>query len=292
VKLTVTKLLVVALAGLAACLMVGTQPTAGAQPRIVGGVAADQPYPFMVSLHSTSGRLFCAGSLVAPSWVVTAAHCVQGKSASMLSARVGSNDNTQGGEVAKIAELVVDPDFTGAAPGGDIALIRLAAPVAAAPIPVGTVTVPGTAVRVIGWGQTCPTVACGQLPDLLQQLDTHIVAPTGCPAAFDAKVELCTDNPGGKAGSCYGDSGGPEVADVAGKWQLLGVTSRPGNADQTCATAPSIYTSAVAYGAWITSILTAVPTPPVSPAPTPSATPTATPSATSTPTPTSPVPTT
>jgi secreted trypsin-like serine protease len=290
VKLTVKKLLVVALAGLAACLMIGAQPPAGAQPRIVGGVAADQPYPFMVSLHSTSGKLFCAGSLVAPTWVVTAAHCVQGKNPSMLSARIGSNDNTQGGEVAKLAELVIDPDFTGVAPGGDIALIRLAAPVTTAPIPLGTVTAPGTATRVIGWGQTCPTVACGKIPDLLQQLDTHLVAATGCPAAFDPKVELCTDNPGGKDGSCYGDSGGPEVAAVEGKWQLLGVTSRPGNADPTCATAPSIYTSAVAYGAWITSILTAVPTPPMSPTPTP----TATPSATSTPTsaPTSPSPTT
>jgi secreted trypsin-like serine protease len=162
-------------------------------------------------------------------------------------------------------------------PGGDIGLFRLAAPVAAAPITVGTVTTPGTATRVLGWGQTCPTPSCGKVSTLLQQLDTHIVAATGCTAAFDAKDELCTDNPGGKSGSCYGDSGGPEIVQTEGKWQLLGVTSRPGNGDATCATAPSIYTSAVAYAAWIMSIIAPVTTP------TPTASPTATPSASPTP---------
>ncbi|MCU1684296.1 MAG: trypsin-like serine protease [Amycolatopsis sp.] len=303
-KPSAPKLLAVAAAGLLVCLVVGTQPSAVAQPRIVGGTAADQPYPFMVSLHSTSGKLFCAGSLVAPDWVVTAGHCVQGKNPNTLTARINSNDNTQGGEEASVAQLVVNPAFdpTAALPGGDIGLIRLAAPVAAAPITVGTVTAPGTATRVLGWGQTCPTPSCGKVSVLLQQLDTHLVAATGCTAAFDPKDELCTDNPGGKSGSCYGDSGGPEIVQVEGQWQVLGVTSRPGNGDATCATAPSIYTSVVAYAAWITSIIAPVTTPTPTPTPTaspttspsvsPTPTPTSSPSATSSSTPTSPAPTT
>jgi hypothetical protein len=54
------------------------------------------------------------------------------------------------------------------------------------------------------------------------------------------------------------------------KWVLLGVTSRPGNGDVTCATAPSIYTSVPAYTPWITTTLT----PPAPPAPEPTPTPT------------------
>jgi secreted trypsin-like serine protease len=225
--------------------------TAVAEPGIVGGGAADQPYPFAVSLHSSSGKLFCAGALIAPAWVVTAAHCVFDKTPAAVSARVGTNDSGQGGEVARAGEIIVNPAFNTQSPAGDIALLRLAAPVKAAPIALATAAAPGTATRILGWGQTCPKVNCGQVPTVLQQLDTHIVEGTKCTSVFDGTAELCTDNPGGKSGACFGDSGGPEVVRDGDHWSLAGVTSRPGNDDPVCATAPSIYTSVVAYAPWI-----------------------------------------
>jgi len=85
----------------------------------------------------------------------------------------------------------------------------------------------------------------------LQQLDTQIVEGTKCTSVFDGTAELCTDNPGGKSGACFGDSGGPEIVRDGDHWQLVGVTSRPGNNAPECATAPSIYTSVVAYAPWI-----------------------------------------
>ncbi len=225
--------------------------TAAAEPGIVGGGGADQPYPFAVSLHSTSGKLFCAGALIAPTWVVTAAHCVFDKAPAAVTPRVGSNDSGQGGEVAQTAEVIVNPAFDTQNPAGDIALLRLATPAKAAPIAVATTASPGTATRILGWGQTCPKVNCGQIPTALQQLDTHIVEGAKCTSVFDGTAELCTDNPGGKAGACFGDSGGPEVVRDGDHWLLAGVTSRPGNDNPVCATAPSIYTSVVAYAPWI-----------------------------------------
>lgn len=248
-------------------LVAVAQPASAAEPGIVGGTDANQAYPFVVSLHSASGKTFCAGSLIAPKWVVTAAHCVQGRNPAVLSARVDSNDNTQGGEVAQPAEIVVHPDYNPDGAGGDIALIRLTSPAKAEPIAIGTVTAPGTPTRLLGWGQTCPVQGCGQSPVLLQQLDSQIVDATRCTAAFDSTAELCTDSPNGKAGSCYGDSGGPQLVKLDEKWQLLGVTSRPGIADVTCATGPSIYTSAVAYAEWISAKIS--PAPPTTPPPTP-----------------------
>ncbi|MEV4145337.1 serine protease [Amycolatopsis sp. NPDC049691] len=225
--------------------------TASAGPAIVGGGDADQPYPFAVSLHTSTGKLFCAGALIAPGWVVTAAHCAFDKAPSAISLRAGTNDVGQGGEVGQVADIVVNPAFDTQKPAGDIALLRLATPAKTAPIGLATAASPGTATRILGWGQTCPKVNCGAIPTNLQQLDTHIVEGAKCTSGFDGTAELCTDNPGGKAGACFGDSGGPEIVRDGDHWLLVGVTSRPGNNDPQCATAPSIYTSVVAYAPWI-----------------------------------------
>jgi secreted trypsin-like serine protease len=244
----VTRRLPALLTALAAVLVPGT---AAAAPGIVGGTAADQPYPFAVSLHATSGKLFCTGALIAPTWVVTAAHCVFDRAPAAVSLRAGSNDSEQGGEVAQPAEVVVNPAFDTRHPAGDVALLRLAAPLQAAPVALAANAAPGTPTRILGWGQTCPNVGCGPVPTVLQQLDTHLVPGAKCTAAFDGTTELCTDNPGGTAGACFGDSGGPQVVRDGDHWLLVGVTSRPGNDDPVCATAPSIYTSVVAYAPWI-----------------------------------------
>jgi secreted trypsin-like serine protease len=225
--------------------------TASAEPGIVGGGNADQPYPFAVSLHTSTGKLFCAGALIAPTWVVTAAHCAFDKSPAGISVRAGTSEVGQGGEVAQVADIVVNPAFNTQSPAGDIALLRLATPAKAAPIALAAAAAPGTATRILGWGQTCPKVNCGQIPTTLQQLDTHIVEGAKCTSVFDGTAELCTDNPGGKAGACFGDSGGPEIVRDGDQWLLVGVTSRPGNNDPVCASAPSIYTSVVAYAPWI-----------------------------------------
>ncbi|GAA1196999.1 serine protease [Prauserella alba] len=248
----------------------GTAP-ASVQPDLVGGTPADQTYPFMASLQE-KGEHVCGAALVRPTWLVTAAHCVHepggqdgaSQDPGPLTARIGSNDRTSGGEVAEAAEVVVHPSFEYPGSTGDIALIRLGEPASARPIDLATAddqpdnppsgdgapTDPGTATRLLGWGQTCPENGCGEAPVTLQQVDTQVVDDERCGAGFDAASEVCTDNPDG-AGACYGDSGGPQLVRAGERWRLVGMSSRAGNNDPVCGSGPSIYTSAPAYTEWI-----------------------------------------
>jgi secreted trypsin-like serine protease len=140
-------------------------------------------------------------------------------------------------------------------PADDLAVLQLATAVSQAPIAIASTSgATGTATRIIGWGQTCPVRGGCGAPVTLQQLNTSIVADSRC-LGIRGSTEICTNNPSGNSGACYGDSGGPQVKQVSGVWQLIGATSRSGNGSSTCATGPSIYvdTTATTLRNWIRS---------------------------------------
>ncbi|TDD62759.1 S1 family peptidase, partial [Actinomadura rubrisoli] len=205
---------------------------------IVGGVPASETYTFMASLQDLSGNHSCGGSLVAARWVVTAEHC-----GTPARVRVGTTTYNSGGEVHLVASRQ--------ALDGDIALLQLATPAISKPVPIAAGAPVGSATRIIGWGQTCPTQGCGGLPVGLRQLDTSIIADESC-SDITGETELCVQGGGGK-GACYGDSGGPAVTGGPGSWQLAGATSRGTAA--SCGVSPAIYTDVTAYRAQILQII-------------------------------------
>jgi snapalysin len=200
---------------------------------VVGGEPASENYSFMVYVSG------CTGSLIKANWAVTAAHCP-----TPSSVRVGSIDRASGGVVVSVRRAVTHPRI-------DVKLLELTSSVSYAPAPIPTASgAVGTATRIIGWGQTCPTRGCGSTPRIANELDTSIVADSRC-SGIDAAYEICTNNTGGDAGACYGDSGGPQVRQISGRWALIGVTSRAGNNSSVCATGPSIYGDLSSIRAWV-----------------------------------------
>jgi secreted trypsin-like serine protease len=207
---------------------------------IIGGHDATQTYSFMVSLQQAGSRHFCGGSLISSRWVVTAKHCV---SSSGFQMRIGSRLRTSGGTVVGVARIVRHPS-------SDIALVQTDRAVASAPVAIAPSTSVGQKTRLIGWGQTCPRPGCGQVPNVLQELDTALVADSRC-GGIRGATEICVDNGGGVSGACYGDSGGPALTPgTGGGFLLTGATSRSGGGS-VCATAPSVYVDVPAHRAWI-----------------------------------------
>jgi snapalysin len=232
---TLLTALTVAAAGLLAPAAAVAAPTPEPPPTtlVVNGRPATENYSFMVYVSG------CTGSLIKANWVVTAKHCP-----TPSSVRVGSVDRSSGGTVVGVRRAVNHPRI-------DVKLFELSSSVSHAPAPIPTTSgAVGTATRIIGWGQTCPTRGCGSAPRIANELDTSIVTDSRC-SGINGTYEICTNNTNGNAGACYGDSGGPQVRLVNGRWALIGATSRAGNNNSTCATGPSIYGDLPSIRTWI-----------------------------------------
>jgi secreted trypsin-like serine protease len=241
--------------------------TLGAQ--IVGGVeVSTSTYPWTAALLYSSvsdpfNAQFCGGSLVDPSWVLTAAHCVTDPTLAPNQVQVAlGHDNlssiTPGDRIA-VDQIVVRPDYDSVATKNDAALLHLAGP-ATTRTPVLLAHDPahtpaGAGATIIGWGSTKEN---GGYPDHLRGANVTIVSAPGDPvcgnygSAYQAASMLCAGVSGGGVDTCYGDSGGPLVVKPS-VYELAGITSWGNGCGRK--SYPGIYTRVTTYASWVDQYL-------------------------------------
>lgn len=233
--------LVPAAAAAAACVLALFAPSASAAPeaplqdapppttQIIGGGQASNA-PWAARLFS-NGRETCSATIIAPTWILTAKHCVTGGG---LSFRIGSLDQHSGGVVANGAQTYTH--------SSDLALVRLDRSVQATYSRLGSpgsVSV-GQSVQVWGWGATSQ---CGSEANCQSRYlkVANVTVTGGCGDAYGGSAICARRGNGITAG---GDSGGPMTANGI----QVGVAS---TSDRQTTTA---YTNVTVYRSWIQSI--------------------------------------
>lgn len=198
--------------------------------RIVGGVPVAPPraFQYQVSLGSSH---FCGGSLIAPRWVLTAAHCLGGVGV----VKVGMHEreprpDDECVQTSEVKREIPHPSYNDGTLDYDIALLELSSPVDYAPIALNTdaaVESAGTPLTVSGWGTTS---SGGSLSDVLLKVGVPVVADGACNQAYNGGITqrmICAGYDEGGRDSCQGDSGGPLIhaPEGGGDPVLVGVVS-------------------------------------------------------------------
>lgn len=247
--------------------------------KIMGGseaVPGDDPWQAGLIIGRTPDEVrapFCGGAVIAPQWVVTAAHCVDnGTSPQVVDVVTGSVDLATGRR-SHVDLIVIHHGWTPGPRGAptfrnDVALLHLSESVAATPIALATTAdAPdleraGALGRVTGWGKTSEL---GALQNRLRTLTIPVVAAADCndrvaygdrdptTPPLMPEIMLCAGRADGGQDACQGDSGGPLTGSTADGRILVGVVSWGKGCGRR--NKYGVYTRLSAFSDWITACI-------------------------------------
>jgi len=238
--------------------------------RVISGVTATRgSWPWQV-LMLYNGRGSCGGSIVGLRHVVTAAHCVDRREnyPSRFSVRVGEHNTrySEGSEATyRVKRVFKHPYYQRpTALNNDIAVFELEKPIKfnkyVQPVCLPDKDVPvGADCYITGWGKVRHP---GSMTTILQQAKMPVVSQYVCNKKnYRAiripvtKAMVCSGDGGSSRRSgCHGDSGGPFVCQINGRWELHGAVS---HGSPRCASRDTytVYARVAYFRRWIDSVM-------------------------------------
>lgn len=187
------------------------------QERVVGGadVPRNEYVPYQISLqYDVRGRKrhFCGGSVLSPTRILTAAHCVMGQNASRMSVMAGIRDLTdKTGQRSQVQKFVVHDNYEQFV-SSDIAVLFIDPPLKFDGQRIEGIEYKsdqkvggGQEVILTGWGSVhhFGTGPLARYPDVLQRITYTTLTNEDCRETMSSvsETEICAMERAGK-GAC------------------------------------------------------------------------------------------